>query len=93
MAKLFRNVKLQDRFNTEVFTFQLPAKLIKDNAQTAFSKDFIYGYQKWTATFVKSERHLGAFLRLRTATPYVVCRVDYAFTRSTRNILPRMRLL
>lgn len=46
MAKLFRNVKLQDRFNTEVFTFQLPAKLIKDNAQTAFSKDFIYGYQK-----------------------------------------------
>eukprot|EP00105_Crassostrea_gigas_P038514 XP_019922662.1 PREDICTED: uncharacterized protein LOC105327948 [Crassostrea gigas] len=80
MAKLFRVVKLQDRFNTEVFTFQLPAKLMKDSAQTSFSKDFNYGYQKWTASFVKSEKHLGAFLRLRTASPHVVCNVDYAFT-------------
>ncbi|KAK3085279.1 hypothetical protein FSP39_000966 [Pinctada imbricata] len=80
MAKLFRVVKLNDRFDTQVYTFLLPNKILRDLSPDVYSKDFVCGYQKWTVSFVKGERHLGSYLKLQNISPGLICKADYSFT-------------
>lgn len=81
MAKLYRYVKLNDRFDTQVFTFLLPTRLVKEQySQDIYSKDFTYGHQKWTVSFMKGEKHLGSYLKLRTVAGGMTCKLDYSFT-------------
>ena len=77
---LHRFVKLNDRFDTHVFTFLLPPNLLKDYDKEAFSRDFQYGYQKWNVAFIRHEKHIGAFLKLKH--PYQGQKVilDYGFS-------------
>lgn len=80
MAKLFRMIKLNDRFDTQVFTFVLPNKILREFSPDVYSKDFVYGYQKWTVSFVKNDHHLGAYLKLQSSSTAMVCKLDYSFT-------------
>ncbi|KAK6178586.1 hypothetical protein SNE40_013341 [Patella caerulea] len=80
MAKLCRFVKLNDRFNAQVFTFILPGKITREFTPDTYSKEFVYGFQKWCVSFVRSERHIGTFLRLQTTSKDTKCRLDFAFT-------------
>ena len=80
MAKLFRVVKLNDRFDTQIYTFLLPNKILREFSPDVYSKDFVCGYQKWTVSFVKSERHLGSYIKLQSLAPGMVCKADYSFT-------------
>ncbi|XP_021373518.1 uncharacterized protein LOC110463337 [Mizuhopecten yessoensis] len=80
MAKLFRMIRLNDRFDTQVFTFSLPNKILREFSPDVYSKDFVYGYQKWTVSFVKSDHHLGAYLKLQTSSNAMLCKMDYSFT-------------
>lgn len=80
MAKLCRCVKLNDRFDAQVFTFTLPKSVVREFSPDVFSTEIVYGYHKWNVSFVKSEKHLGAYLKLLTPSSGLVCRVDYSFT-------------
>ncbi|XP_076449491.1 uncharacterized protein LOC143285925 [Babylonia areolata] len=80
MAKLCRLVKLHDRFNAQVFTFMVPSKILREFSPDVYSKDFVYGQQKWNVSFVRSDRHLGAFLKLTTPSQGLRCRLDFSFT-------------
>ncbi|XP_041376336.1 uncharacterized protein LOC121388875 [Gigantopelta aegis] len=80
MAKLYRFVKLNDRFNAQIFTFLLPGKIVREFTPDCYAKDFVYGYQRWAVSFVRSDRHIGAFLKLQTTTQGIKCRLDFAFT-------------
>ncbi|KAJ8302844.1 hypothetical protein KUTeg_019240 [Tegillarca granosa] len=84
MAKLYRLVKLNDRFSTQVFTFLLPNKILREFSPDVYAKDFVYGFQKWTVSFIKSDKHLGAYLKLQTTSADAVCKVDYSFTMINR---------
>ncbi|KAH9494619.1 hypothetical protein Btru_019729 [Bulinus truncatus] len=80
MAKLCRFVKLNDRFNAQVFTFLLPGRILREFTPDIYSKDFVYGYQRWNVSFVRTDRHIGAFLRLQTPSQGLRCRMDFSFT-------------
>lgn len=80
MARLYRFVKLSDRFDTQVFTFVLPNKITREFSPDIFSKEFTYGYQKWNVSFVRSDKHLGSYLRLQTPAEGMTCRLDFSFT-------------
>ncbi|KAK2141780.1 hypothetical protein LSH36_1042g01011 [Paralvinella palmiformis] len=80
MARLFRLSTLNDRFDTRVFTFQLPASVSKENTPDACSRDFTYGYQSWGVSAVRYERHVGVYLTLRSACVGLTVIVDYGFT-------------
>lgn len=80
MARLFRIIKLHDRFDTSVFTFVLPNRILREFSPDMYAKDFVYGYQKWTVSFVKNDHHLGAFLKLQTPSTSMACKLDYSFT-------------
>ena len=84
MAQLHRFVKLNDRFDTQVFTFILPATLTKEFSPDIFSREFIYGHQKWSVSFVKSDKHLSSFLTLKHIPTGMRCAVDYTFTMHNR---------
>ncbi|CAI9716618.1 XP_029657756.2uncharacterized protein LOC115231992 isoform X2 [Octopus vulgaris] len=89
MAKLCRCVKLNDRFDAQVFTFTLPKSIVREFSPDVFSTEIVYGYHKWNVSFIKSERHLGAYLKLLTSTPGLSCRVDYAFTMLNKDHFTR----
>lgn len=80
MARLYRFVKLGDRFDTQIFTFVLPNKLLREYTPEVYGKDFVYGFQKWNVNFSKSDVHLGAHLKLITASPGMNVNVDFSFT-------------
>ncbi|ESO95143.1 hypothetical protein LOTGIDRAFT_160907 [Lottia gigantea] len=89
MAKLCRLVQLNDRFNSQVFTFTLPGKITREFTPDTYAKEFVYGFQKWVVSFIRSERHIGAFLRLQTAAKDTTCGLDFTFTALNREHFTR----
>ncbi|KAK6982284.1 hypothetical protein BgiMline_017657 [Biomphalaria glabrata] len=85
MAKLCRFVKLNDRFNAQVFTFLLPGRILREFTPDIYSKDYVYGYHRWKVSFVRTDRHIGAFLKLQTASQGLRCRMDFSFTVVNRD--------
>ena len=80
MARLFRFVRLDDRFDTQTFTFLLPPTLVKEFSPDVYSRDFLYGHQKWSVSLVKSDKHVGSHITLKNASDGFSCTVDYSFT-------------
>jgi hypothetical protein len=89
MAKLHRFLKLNDRFDSQVFTFLLPSKLVTDDNPDTYTKDVVYGYHKWTAYFIRTELHLGCFLKLQSACNGMKCQIDFSFTLLNREHFTR----
>nr|KAG5709012.1 hypothetical protein BaRGS_004651 [Batillaria attramentaria] len=58
----------------------VPGKVLREFSPDVISKDFVYGYQRWNVSFVRSERHIGAFLKLQTPSQGLRCRLDFSFT-------------
>ncbi|WAR12507.1 hypothetical protein MAR_026687 [Mya arenaria] len=88
-AKLHRFLKLNDRFDSQVFTFVLPAKLVTDDNPDAYTKDVVYGYHKWTVSITRTDAHLGCFLKLQTAGNGMKCQIDFSFTLLNREHFTR----
>ncbi len=84
MAQLHRFVKLNDRFQSQVFTFIVPGTLAKDLTTDIYSRDFVYGHQKWCISLVPNERAVGAYLALRNVSDGMVCNIDFSFTMVNR---------
>ena len=84
MAQLHRFVKLRDRFDSQVFTFIVPGSLVKDLTTDIYSRDFVYGHQKWCISLVPNERAVGAYLALRNVSNGMVCNIDFSFTMVNR---------
>ncbi|WAR12508.1 hypothetical protein MAR_026688 [Mya arenaria] len=89
MAKLQRFLKLNDRFDSQVFTFVLPAKVATYDNPDAYTKDVVYGYHKWTVSFIRTNVHLGCFLKLQTAGNGMKCQIDFSFTLLNREHFTR----
>ena len=89
MAKLHRFLKLNDRFDSQVFTFALPNKLLTESSPESYTKDIIYGHHKWTVTFLRTERHLGCFLKLQTVSNGMRVQIDFSFTLLNREHFTR----
>ncbi|CAH1779752.1 unnamed protein product [Owenia fusiformis] len=77
MAHLYRHVNLNDRWNTNIFTFILPASLTNEYATGKYSRDFVYGNQKWNILLNKGDKHLSSYLTLKNAAKGMACTVDY----------------
>ena len=58
---------------------------------TFFRQDFVYGQQKWNVSFVRSDRHLGSFLKLTTPSQGLRCRLDFSFTIVNREHFTKVR--
>ena len=86
MAKLHRLVKCDDRLNTHILTFILPATLGSDSAKDIISSEFMCGYQKWNISLVKQEKdsHIGAYLTLKNPSAGLYVTADYGFTLLSR---------
>ena len=84
MAKLCRLSKLNDRFNTHVFTFQIPATVLLENEGEFGCKEFIYGHQLWSLSISVTQGNVAVYLKLCQATNGLICNVDYTF-RLTNN--------
>ncbi|ELT89797.1 hypothetical protein CAPTEDRAFT_214964 [Capitella teleta] len=80
MARMFRLVKLHDRFDTEVFSFQLPASILREFSPDVLSREFTYGHQKWSISILRGEHHIGAYLNVKNLSEGMWCTVDYSFT-------------
>src|SRR6218665_574383 len=80
MAKLHRMVKLNDRFDTYVFTFLLPPSVATVTSQDIFSKEFSYGHHRWTLSTVRGDQHLGAYLAMANVYDGMTCSVDFTMT-------------
>ena len=89
MAKLFRLSKLYDRFDTQVFTFQLPPSLTKEFAPDVFSRYFSYGGHTWGIHLMRSEKHIGAYLCLKNTSEGLSCKIDFTFTLLNRDHFTR----
>ncbi|KAH3769956.1 hypothetical protein DPMN_171235 [Dreissena polymorpha] len=89
MAKLHRFVKLNDRFDSQVFTFALPGKVATDTTSDTFSKDIICGYHKWTVSFIKNDLHMGCFLKWLSTCLGMKCQIDFSFTLLNREHFTR----
>ena len=79
-AHLFRMVRLNDRFSSQVFTFLIPAAIAQDTTMECHSKDFMYGNQKWSIMLSHNEKHLSAYLTLKNVSEGMRCIVDFGFT-------------
>ena len=80
MAQLHRFVKLNDRFDTQVFTFILPGTLMQQTSPDVLSREFVYGNQKWRVSMMRNEKHLSAYLTLNNACEGLTCVMDFSFT-------------
>ncbi|KAL4234825.1 hypothetical protein ACF0H5_006466 [Mactra antiquata] len=89
MAKLHRFIKLNDRFDSQVFTFLLPAKLVTEKNPETYTKDVVYGYHKWTAIFTRTDVHLGCYLKLLTCCDGMQCQIDFSYTLVNREHFTR----
>ena len=66
--------------------------LSKLSIDILFLQDFVYGQQKWNVSFVRSDRHLGSFLKLTTPSQGLRCRLDFSFTIVNREHFTKVRL-
>lgn len=80
MALLYRLVKLPDRFQTHVFTFVVTKSVTRDPDRDVTSKEFACGHQKWSITFSRTDKMLGAYLVWKSASESVRVYVDFTFT-------------
>lgn len=80
MALLYRLVKLPDRFQTHVFTFVVTKSVTRDPDRDVTSKEFACGHQKWSITFSRTDKMLGAYLVWKSASESVRVYVDFSFT-------------
>ena len=85
MALLYRFVKLNDRANTNVFTFVVTKSVTRDLHRDVTSKEFNCGYQKWAITFSRSEKLLGVYLVWRNPSGGNRVYVDFGFTIMNRD--------
>ena len=85
MALLYRFTKLNDRFNTGIFTFIVTRSVTRDLHRDATTKDFYYGYHRWAISFTRAnDRALGVFLLLRNPSPSTKCYADFTLTLLNR---------
>lgn len=80
MALLYRLVKLPDRAQTHVFTFVVTKSVTRDPDRDVTSKEFACGHQKWSITFSRTDKMLGAYLVWKSASESVRVYVDFTFT-------------
>lgn len=80
MALLYRFVKINDRCNSQVFTFIVTKSVIRDFHRDVTTKDFTYNYQKWAITFNRVDKYLGAYLAWRNPCVGMKCYVDFVFS-------------
>ncbi|CAM1311499.1 Uncharacterised protein g5709 [Pycnogonum litorale] len=85
MALLYRFVRTNDKSDTEIFTFVVTRSVTRDVYRDITSKDFVYGYHKWAISFTRTDKVLGIFLVLRSASPGIKCYVDFSFTLANRD--------
>ncbi|GAB6033781.1 hypothetical protein CHUAL_013943 [Chamberlinius hualienensis] len=85
MALLYRFVKINDRCNTQVFTFIITKTVTRDFHRDITSKDFTYNYQKWAVTFSRSDKYLSLFLAWRNPCVGMKCYVDFIFSIQNRD--------
>lgn len=78
-AYLFRFVSLNDRFDSQIFTFIVPSHLYHGYCHELYSKEFIYNNQHWYLKLTRSERHIGVFLVIKNALSGMAVRLDYTF--------------
>ncbi|CAL8073247.1 unnamed protein product [Calicophoron daubneyi] len=62
---LYRYLYMNDRNDTQIFTFLILPQLLCGTFRTVKSTPFIYAHHSWIVRFQRSETHLGAFLELR----------------------------
>ncbi|GIX70953.1 uncharacterized protein CDAR_505051 [Caerostris darwini] len=84
MALLYRFSRLNDRYNTGVFTFIVTRSVTRDVHRDATTKDFVFGYHRWAVSFTRTEKILGVYLILRNPSEDTKCYVDYTFTLLNR---------
>ncbi len=80
MAQLHRFVKLSDKLDTQVFTFIFSSSLGREKTIEVTSKDFTYGYQKWSISLDKNDKHLNAVLTIKNVSEGTLCSLDYSIT-------------
>jgi len=80
MALLYRLVKLPDRVQTHVFTFVVTKSVTRDPDRDVTSKEFACGHQKWSITFSRTDKMLGAYLVWKSTSESVRVYVDFMFT-------------
>jgi len=80
MALLYRLIKLPDRVQTHVFTFVVTKSVTRDPDRDVTSKEFACGHQKWSITFSRTDKMLGAYLVWKSASESVRVYVDFTFT-------------
>jgi len=87
MAKLHRFVRLDDRFDTHIFTFLLPPSLAlhttpgaTTSAQDTVSRDFMYAHQKWTLSVERGDLHAGVYVNLDNVYEGMTVTVDLSVT-------------
>lgn len=84
MALLYRFVKINDRCNSQVFTFIVTKSVTRDFHRDVTTKDFTYNYQKWAISFNRVEKYLGAYLAWRNPCVGMKCYVDFVFAIMNR---------
>lgn len=84
MALLYRFSRLNDRYNTGVFTFIVTRSVTRDVHRDATTKDFVFGYHRWAVSFSRTEKVLGVYLILRNPSAGTKCYVDFTFTLLNR---------
>ena len=80
MAHLHRFVKLNDRFDSQVFTFIVPSTVTTDLSTDIYSRDFVYGHHKWCICLVPCDKSVGVYLTLKNVSVGMTCCIDFAFT-------------
>ena len=80
MARVFRVVKLNDRFNTQAFSLILSRTLLQDDNLREHVADIVYSCHKWTVTVTHTGKTIGAFLTLPAVSAGLSCTVDFAIT-------------
>lgn len=88
-APLHRFVQLGDRMSTHVLTFIVPSQLYRGFIPEVHSKDFLYGHQQWNLRFVRTDRHVGVYLVLRSALSGMTVRVDFNIAAINRDHFTR----
>ncbi|KAH9424047.1 hypothetical protein DERP_008895 [Dermatophagoides pteronyssinus] len=90
MALLYRFTKLNDRYNTGIFTFIVTRSVTRDLHRDATTKDFYYGYHRWAISFTRAnDRALGVYLILRNPSPSTKCYADFTLTLLNREHFSR----
>lgn len=79
LANLHRFVRLNDKSDTQVFTFIVPTQLTRGFVNEVYSENFLFRNQTWVVKFDRKERHIGAYLIMRSMQNQLSCIIDYSF--------------